>query len=493
MEKRRHTFIQNLQNKLDVRILRILLSVDQQITNNLKDGEIATRPALSNGLWCSMLLPTVLILYSLQYEVSELYKLLAFISVGLLSYSLLFVVFVSVSCLVLKENIYGGCTASSLTAALLLFIFLDRGLIFSVTLSMAAVFSYSQLLRMSLMKFPKTFTIGEAMIVTQSIILSAVMVATKLVLNNGDVEDEELQFIYSVIFTILSSVGIIVTALCLLDENQRNLSVLSYILSVAGTYALMILHVNIGVDCILKLVGYIFLDYNRVRLFTFWLALALVAAFVILIRTQLAVKASTVTRKSFHVLASIVFLSGIIYNIRLMTLAAGFGFGLMIFVEALRKADIPPISPALQAAFDVYSDHKDVGYFAMTPMYLYVGLACPLVLVPIHDGYELELLAGVLSIGIGDTAASWFGSKYGFNKWADGHKSLQGTAFNVFSQIAAVYALDMFGLLKLNYSLLRVGITATISGLVEAKTDQVDNLVLPLVSLIAFQTTSILC
>lgn len=43
MEKRRLTFIQNLQNKLDVRILRILLSVDQQITNNLKDGEIATR------------------------------------------------------------------------------------------------------------------------------------------------------------------------------------------------------------------------------------------------------------------------------------------------------------------------------------------------------------------------------------------------------------------------------------------------------------------
>lgn len=61
---------------------------------------------------------------------------------------------------------------------------------------------------------------------------------------------------------------------------------------------------------------------------------------------------------------------------------------------------------------------QDVGSFAMTPMYLYVGLACPLILVPIHDGYELELLSGVLSIGVGDTAASWFGSKYGFNKWS---------------------------------------------------------------------------
>ncbi|CAH0587955.1 unnamed protein product [Chrysodeixis includens] len=492
MEKRAQAYLQIVQKKLDARIVRILLSVDRQITNNLRDGNVETRPASSNGLWCCILLPTVLTLYALQYQVSELYKLLAFISVGLLSYSLLFIVFISVSCLVLKENIYGGCTASGLTSALLLYIFLDRGLIFSITYSMVAVFSYSQLLRMTIMNFPKTFTIGEAMIVVQSIILFSMMVFTKFTFNNGDVEDEELTFIYSVIYTLLSTVGIIVTALCLLEDSQRHFSVLTYILSVAGAYAVVMLHVNVGVDCILRLIQYLFLDFNRVRLFLFWLAIAVMATFVILIRTQLAVKASTVTRKSFHVLASVVFLSGIIFNIRLMTLAAAFGFGLMIFTEALRKAHIRPVSPALQAAFDVYSDHKDVGCFAMTPMYLYVGLACPLVLVPVHEGYELELLAGVLSIGIGDTAASWFGSKYGFNKWADGHKSLQGTAFNVFSQIAAVYALDMFSLLKLNHSIIRTAITATISGLVEAKTDQVDNLILPLVTLIAFQVTSIL-
>lgn len=54
----------------------------------------------------------------------------------------------------------------------------------------------------------------------------------------------------------------------------------------------------------------------------------------------------------------------------------------------------------------------------MTAIYLYVGLACPLVIVPREArNPELEWLSGVLAIGIGDTAASWFGEKYGIIKW----------------------------------------------------------------------------
>lgn len=85
-------------------------------------------------------------------------------------------------------------------------------------------------------------------------------------------------------------------------------------------------------------------NYNfQVKLFTFWLALAIIAVIVLLIRTKLNVKASTVTRKTFHVLASAVFLSGIIYNVRLMTLAAGFGLGLLILIEVrlfIKKLDL---------------------------------------------------------------------------------------------------------------------------------------------------------
>lgn len=85
------------------------------------------RPSATNGLWCSALLPTVLVLNSIQFEVSELYSLLAFISVGLLCYCILFIIFLSISCLVLKEHIYGGCEASTLTATLLLYGFQEHG------------------------------------------------------------------------------------------------------------------------------------------------------------------------------------------------------------------------------------------------------------------------------------------------------------------------------------------------------------------------------
>lgn len=476
---------------VDSKLIRILISVDKQITQSLINGEIATRPAKTNGLWCCLLLPTLLVAYSILYTVSELYVLLAFISVGLLSYCFLFIVFMSISCLVLKENFFGGCEASSLVATLLIYTFQGQGIIFSLTFSVIAIYSFSALLRLALTQCPKTFTIGEAMVVIQSIILFGVMAIGKSLYNMGDKQDEEMQFLNSVIFTILSSVGIIVTALFFLDESQKTLAVLGYITSVTGTYALMILHVQVGLDCILKIASYILLDFAKMKLILLWLCLVGISVFVVLIRTKLNVKASTVTRKTFHVLASLVFLTGIVYDIRLMNLAIGVGFGAIILVEAFRKSEIETISPALQAAFEVYSDEKDAGCFAMTPLYLYVGLACPLLLVPVHPGYELELLSGVLSIGVGDTAASWFGSKYGFNKWAGGDKSVEGTAFNVLSQVAVVYALELFGLLDTPQAIFRATVSAAISGLVEAKTDQVDNLILPLVSILSFQLTTV--
>ncbi|CAH1637415.1 unnamed protein product [Spodoptera littoralis] len=489
------SIIKGLFKQMDTKILRILVSIDEQITKNLKDGNIVTRPSSTNGLWSCILLPAVLVSYSILYNqnVSELYIFLAYISIGLASYSFLFIIFISVSCSVLKENIYGGCTASTLVSSLLLYAVQGQDLMFSLVWSTAAVMSYSALMKIALIVYPKTFTIGEAMIVTQSIVLFSITTIGKHFYNMGAEDDVEMKFINDVIFTILSSVGIIVAAICILDETQKTISVLTYITCVAGTYALMILHVKVGADCILRLAEYIILDTDRVLLFLFWLSCAVVSACVILVRTHLKVKASTVTRKTFHILGSLVFLSGILYNIRLMTLAAGFGFGLVILLEALRKSGIEPISSSLQSAFNVYSDEKDVGSFAMTPIYLYVGLACPLILVPVHQGYELELLSGVLSIGIGDTAASWFGSKFGMNQWGTGPKTYEGTVFNILSQVALMYVIELFGLMSVNNAMLRVAVAAGVSGIVEAKIDQVDNLILPLVTLISFQATWILC
>nr|XP_034833369.1 dolichol kinase [Maniola hyperantus] len=347
------------------------------------------------------------------------------------------------------------------------------------------------MLRLFIVKFDKTFTLGEAMITAQAVVLFFIMSVIKFFFKMQS-DDKEIEFIGVIVYTILSTVGLIVTVLYFLTDSWRTLRTLAYIVASAAVFVLLILHAVLGRNCVITILNYVFVERDRYKLFTFWLFLVLVAVCVLMVRTRLAVKASTVTRKTFHILASLVFLSGILYDVYLMTLAAGIGLGVLIFVEALRKSGIEPISSALQSAFLVYCDEKDCGLFAMTPLYLYVGLAFPLLLVPNRPDRELELLSGVLSIGVGDTAASWFGSRFGFNKWSDSNRTMEGTTFNILSQIGTVYALQLFELLDNKSALLRTVFAATVSGFVEAKTDQVDNLVLPLVTMIALQATWIL-
>ncbi|CAF4825223.1 unnamed protein product [Pieris macdunnoughi] len=469
----------------------LIAPLNRNIKHNVQEGGIQTRPSQSNGLWCQFLLPSVLCMYFILEEVTLLYKISTFLSLGLLSYCSLFILFLSLSSLVVKEPVYGGCLASSLISTLLLYSVLKQNLLFSFMVSSATVLSFVWFLRYSLIKLPKTFTIGESIIANQSVTLFSVIsiLSSNWMLKSSE-RDEDTFFIYAIVFTVFMAVGLMIVALYSLNDTLQNMRSLIQIIATGATFVLITLHFIIGVDFVNKIVKFIFFTGYRKEIVTFWLLLVGLSISALSMRTKLAIKATTVTRKTFHVLASLVFLSGILFDIQLMLLAAGIGLGAIIFVEALRKSKIEPVTSALQAAFLTYSDEKDCGTFAMTPLYLYVGLACPLILVPSYsDDHKLELLSGVLSIGIGDTAASWFGSRFGFNKWSDSNRTMEGTAFNILSQIATVYTLIIFELINPKNALARTTFVATVTSLVEAQTDQVDNLVLPLVSIAAFQIT----
>ena len=93
---------------------------------------------------------------------------------------------------------------------------------------------------------------------------------------------------------------------------------------------------------------------------------------------------------------------------------------------------------------------------------------------------HLAIFSGVLSVGIGDAVASVVGSKHGVTKWPGSPKTYLGTAASVASQLAFA------GLWAALYGPLDVAdtlwVAASISAIsvMEAVTEQVDNVVLPL-------------
>lgn len=114
---------------------------------------------------------------------------------------------------------------------------------------------------------------------------------------------------------------------------------------------------------------------------------------------------------------------GLVYECALLYLATGVALAIFVVLELLRLLQIPPFAATLAQAFDSFKDEKDAGGLALTPFCLLIGCALPIWLTPCpcllaqKDSPLLLLLSGILTVGVGDTAASVLGSKFGRNKW----------------------------------------------------------------------------
>lgn len=133
---------------------------------------------------------------------------------------------------------------------------------------------------------------------------------------------------------------------------------------------------------------------------------------------------NTRVRKIFHILIVFAFMPGLLYQCTFLFVASGIALALLIVLEVARVIKLWPVTKILEEAVKAFIDEKDAGLVALTPIYLLVGCSLPLWIHPcpcdLTDvaGFELlPLISGVLSVGIGDTAASVIGSKFGRIKY----------------------------------------------------------------------------
>lgn len=334
--------------------------------------------------------------------------------------------------------------------------------------------------------FPKSFTFGEAAILVQGLVLFLLNATSRIyalfALQAVPVTE------FGQLNAIMQSALICLLLVCVL------LALVPSLRKPVPFYLLMGL-LAIGVTCapvtkplpLIALISFIFRDQKRLYIIVFYLLLVVLTCATVNWQLGNSTQANTRVRKIFHLLIVLVYVPGMVYQCSLLYIASGVAFAIFVVLELLRLLQMPPFGATLVKAFESFKDVKDAGQLALTPFCLLIGCSLPIWLTSCpcttsHNPSLLMLLSGILSVGVGDTAASVVGSKFGRNKWTNSTRSLEGTVAFVVSILLSVWALELGGILDMTQAKWFATVFAALnSALVEAFTDQVDNLVLPLV------------
>ncbi|XP_022201193.2 dolichol kinase [Nilaparvata lugens] len=467
--------------------------LDQRLETILKEKKLKTRRHAGHGPWLSLLLPVAVIIGTKAYECSWQYRVSGCVSMGLLTNSL-FIQFQ------MSSNFLSRTVACLLTSAVTvssLSLYTDQGVAFKVLIALLTSLGFQKLLLTVLQDFPRSFTFGEACFAVQSFILFlSASVANFCFKGYTDC----MQKATLILQVGLCGIGLLCVLLKLFPKLKKPAQFCMITLGVVGFVVIPLSHVLLGQSAVIWIIYQLTQDLFTVKLVLYWLLCCVIAVLVVIVQVSAGYKSSTITRKTFHVLALAVFLPGFIYRPCLLYLASGVLFALFVVLEIVRMLNLPVIGGYLEAGFAAFADSKDEGPLALTPIYLLIGFAGPLWLHPslllpptlnsddsgisstysgVSPGHLLPLLAGLLSVGVGDTAASVCGTWFGRHYWDGSKKTKEGSAACFISQLFALLVLIHFGFVP-RTNLLEPISSIVVTSLVEAYTTQVDNLVLPL-------------
>ncbi|KAJ8072843.1 dolichol kinase [Marasmius tenuissimus] len=182
-------------------------------------------------------------------------------------------------------------------------------------------------------------------------------------------------------------------------------------------------------------------------------------------------------RKFFHGLAVVMFVPGVAFDPAFTHLCFSAAFALFTFAEYVRFFAIYPFGASVHLFMNEFLDQKDGGTAILSHFYLLTGCAGSLWL---ENGSPLVEFTGILVLGVGDSLASVVGKRIGIHRWSPtSAKSLEGSLAFTLSIVLSAWILYLFGMVESFSTLRYVGVIGC-SSLLEALSDQNDNLTLPL-------------
>ncbi|XP_061703698.1 dolichol kinase [Syngnathoides biaculeatus] len=394
------------------------------------------------------------------------------------------------------------CAVAGLSAAAILYSAKQTLTVSEVieVLEVLLIFVYLSLIVLYLL--PRCFTPGEALLVVGAVSL-VVNQLIKRSLNWSEAQGgDPVNYLLPVLVAGCLLLGVVFALLFCFMESETWVSSLFFhtMTAVLGLGVLVPwLSLFIGRHPFTWLWDFVTFNRRRLGLVAYWAALCLAAACVVLqqnYRRRAGSKkhrASTVVRKYFHVLAVATFVPGLLYDRQLLHVASVGCLAVFLFLEYVRYFRIKPLGRALRQLLTLFLDERDSGPLILTHVYLLLGMALPVWLFPggcapkgtLPGAGGLVPYAGVLAVGVGDTAASVFGSTLGEIRWPGTKKTVEGTATSVLAQIVGVAVLLIWDAgVDLNGAYSWILGSVALVAMLEAYTSQIDNLLLPLYLLI---------
>ena len=148
-------------------------------------------------------------------------------------------------------------------------------------------------------------------------------------------------------------------------------------------------------------------------------------------------------RKIFHGMMVAMFLPTIFIDPAFAALALTLVLAIFLLLDLFRASQLPPVSKPLTYFLAPYVDGRDHrGPVIVSHIFLLIGCAIPLWMSLADTGRtgiaafagwdvrsrDISMISGVVCVGMGDSAASLIGRRYGRRKWVwSGGKSLEGS------------------------------------------------------------------